>query len=114
MLPDDVIGLFQRRPFGGKNELAEGSHKIPDLGIRWHPADPVVPSGDDSHKDPVGGPIVSDGHGGMARLLLQFQDIRQSAIRGDVGVADHKTGLVGLGTGDHLRFALNGLGAVNK
>ena len=114
VLPDDVVGLFQRGLRGGGDQLLPGSHEGGNLVRRLHAGDPVVPAGHDAKELTVGGAVIGDGHGGEAVLCLQRQNICQSVLRGQIGSRGDEAGLVVLDPGDHGRLALNGLRAENE
>ena len=114
VVPNDVVGLFEGGTLGGGHQLFQGRHEFPDLQLRRHAADAVVAAGHNAQKLAVGGAVLRDGHGGVARLGFQFQHVGQGVLRRQVAVADHEAGLVGLDPGDHSRLLLDGLGAVNK
>ena len=114
VIPDDVVGLTQGGAGGSGDQLFDRCHEGADLLLAGHAADAVIAAGDDAHQASGGGAVLGDGHGGMAGLLLQGQDVRQSVVRTEVGVADHETGLVRLDPGHHGGLLLDGLGAVDE
>ena len=114
VVPDDVVGLLEGGGGRGGNQLLDGGHEVTHPLVSGHAADPIVPAGHNTHKAAVGGAVLGDGHGGVAGLFLQGQDIAQRSVGADVGVGHHKAGLIALHPGHHGRLALNGLGAVDE
>ena len=50
----------------------------------------------------------------MPGLLFQCEDVPQRIVRGDVGVADYKSGFIGFDTGHHGRLTLDRLRAEDE
>ena len=114
VVPNDVVGLFQGGGVRGDDQLLQGGHKLLDLDVGAHPADPVVPAGHDAHQHAVGGAVLGNGHSGVAGLGLQGQHVGQGGLRGQVGVGGDKALLIVLDPGDHGRLVLNALRAIDK
>ena len=114
VVPDDVVGHFQAGALRCGDDLLHRGHKVRHTGRGVHAADPVIPAGDQAQQTAGAGAVLGDGHGGMAGARLQRQHIRQGVRHPEVGVADHKTGLVVFHLPDHGRLGLNGLGNIDK
>ena len=114
IVPDDVVGLFQRGGRRRRNELFPGGHKLPDGNVRAHPRDSVVPAGHQPQKFAGGRGVLGDGHSGEAVLLLQGQHISQGGVGRQVGGTDDKTGLAAFHPAHHRGLVFNGLRAIDK
>ena len=114
MIPDNVVGLLQAGALRGGNHLFRRGHEFRHTGGGIHAADPVVPAGNQPQQLSGAGAILRDGHGGVPRLLFQSQHIRQRIRYPQVGVADHKAGLVILHLPHHGGLRFNGLGHIDE
>lgn len=114
VVPDDVVGLLQRRVLGADDHVGDGGHEFLHLRVGIHAAHAVVAARHDAFQFAVHRAIAGHGDRGMARLGFQGQDVFQGAVRGDVGIARHEAGAVAFYVADHLGFVFDGLGAVDE
>ena len=114
VIPDDIVGLFERGALLGPDQLVKGSHERGDGRIRVHAGDTIVAAGDDADELALGCPVFRDGDGGVPGLLLEAEHVAQGLFGADIGVGADKARLVALGAPDHGGLVLDGLGAVNE
>ena len=114
VIPDDVVGLLEGGAQRRGHQLLTGRHEGGDLLIAAHAGNAVVTTGDDTQQLTIGLGILGDGHGGEAELLLQLQHIGEGVVGGQIGLADHETGLVALDAAHHLGLRLNRLRAEDE
>ena len=114
MLPDDVVCFLQRRLRWRGDELFQRRHERADLLAAVHAGDAVIAARNDAEQAAVRRAVVRDGDGRIAVLRLERQNVRQCAVRRQVGRRDDKASLVVLDAGDHRRLGFNGLRAINK
>lgn len=114
MLPDDVVCFLQRRLRWRGDELFQRRHERADLLAAVHAGDAVIAARNDAEQAAVRRAVIRDGDGRIAVLRLERQNVRQCAVRRQVGRRDDKARLVVLDAGDHRRLGFNGLRAINK
>ena len=114
MLPDDVVCFLQRRLRWRGDELFQRRHERADLLAAFHAGDAVVAARNDAEQAAVRRAVVRDGDGRIAVLRLERQNVRQCAVRRQVGRRDDKSRLVVLDAGDHRGLRFDGLRTINK
>ena len=86
VVPDDVVGLFEGGLGGSHDELLARGHEVADLGVEGHAGQAVVALGHHAEQLAVGLAVVGDGHGGMARGLLELENLLKRHIGRKGGV----------------------------
>ena len=114
LVPDEVVGVLEGDGLVAHDELGARGHELGDLLGVVITAGTVVAAGDDAEELAAGGAVVGDGHGGVAGLVLEGDDLLHRHVGGEGGVGLDETSLVVLDGLDHGRLVLGGLRAVDE
>ena len=114
MLPDNVVGFFERRALTCPDEFFKRRHECGNRRVKIHTAHAVITAGNNTHELSVGGPVFRNGYSGMPGLLLECKYITQCIIGVEVRVALNEACLIALGTANHCCFVFHTLRTVDK
>ena len=113
-LPDDIVSLLQGGIFRSINHFVNRSHEVTNLSIHRHTARTIVTAGNNAFQLAVSGTIAGNSNSGVTGAFLQCQDVSQSAVRTDIGVAAYKACAIAFNTSNHSSFVLYGLRTIDE
>ena len=114
VLPDDVVCFLEGGLRGSNDELFARGHEIDDLGVQRHAGQTVVALSHHTEQLTVGLAVVGNGHGGVARCLLELEHLIERHIRRKGCIAYDESRLVLLYARDHGSLVFDGLVAVDE
>ena len=114
VVPDDVVGRLERGVRRSHDHLLTRRHDVGHLGVKAHAGQAIIAPGHHAQQLAVGAAVSRNGHGGVAVALLELHHISQRHVRGKVSVRGDEARLVALHAGDHGRFVLDALVAVDE
>ena len=114
VVPDDVVGLFERDAVVADHQVIELRHEFRDGRASLHPAHPVIPAGHETAQFSVGRSVLRDGDGVVTCSLRHPQHITESVVGSEIAVAHHEPGLERLDSRHHRGFVFHRLGTVDE
>ena len=114
VVPNNVVGFLQRGACGANDELFTGGHELRYGRVEIHAGKAIVAAGNNTQQLALALTVFGNGHGGMAALFLQRNNVAKRCVGGKVGIATYETGLVVLYAANHCGLVFDGLRAVDK
>ena len=114
LVPDEVVRILEGDVLIAHDELGAGRHELGDLLGVVVTAGAVIAARHDAEQLAARRAVVGHGHGGVARLVLEGDDLLHGHVGREGGIGLDETRLVVLDRFDHGGLGLGGLGAVDE